>query len=93
MKAEQKPCLEILQDLVHFPRYIREGMTSTIRYGVMELLRPSLSPLRNVLPDRKFPRATTIRLTLNMVWCIEACHFHVYVHPDIKLVNFLLRAE
>ncbi|OHT04055.1 Casein kinase I isoform alpha [Tritrichomonas foetus] len=80
-----------LQGSLHFPRYIAEGMAHTFRYIALELLGPSLSTMRRALPQRKYTAYSILRLSYEMVVCIQQFHKTGYAHRDIKPGNFLIR--
>jgi serine/threonine protein kinase len=83
---------QVQSNLTYFPELICTGMTPRHRYVVMELLGPSLSKMRRVLPGRRYSASTAIRLAYHSFCCIEAFHDLGLLHRDLKPGNFLLRA-
>ena len=76
-----------------FPEFVYFNSNSEFRFLVMELLGPSLSKMRRILPNRRYSPACAIRLGLHMLKCIEVFHEQGYIHRDIKPGNFLIRAN
>ena len=85
--------MEKLQDSIYFPKFIAKGRTPTLRYLVMELLGPSVSNMRRICEGRHYSMYSLLKLSAEMVKCIEEFHAHGFVHRDIKPANFLIRAD
>lgn len=76
-----------------FPEFIYNGEDSQYRFLVMELLGPSLSKMRRLLPNNKYIPLSSVRLAYHMLCCIEQLHKEGYVHRDIKPGNFLIKKD
>ena len=76
-----------------FPEYIHSGSNNDYRYLVMELLGPSLSKMRRLLPNHRYTPISAIRLSYHMLRCIEQFHQQGFIHRDIKPGNFLIRND
>lgn len=76
-----------------FPEYIYSGSNNDYRYLVMELLGPSLSKMRRLLPNHRYTPISSIRLAYHMLRCIEQFHHQGFIHRDIKPGNFLIRND
>ena len=85
--------LEKLQGSNYFPKFVAKGKTSSARYLVMELLGPSVSTMRRACEGRHYTMYSLLKISAEMVKCIEAFHSHGFVHRDIKPANFLIRAN
>ena len=87
--------LDIIRHLhsKYFPEFVCYGETSKYRYLVMELLGPSFSGLRRILPNHKFSMSTVLRVGIEMLKCIQKLHSLGFLHRDIKPSNFLIRAS
>lgn len=85
--------LEQLQGSIYFPKFITKGVTQTCRYLVMELLGPSVSNMRRACEGRHYSTYSLLKISAEMVKCIEAFHAKGFVHRDIKPANFLVRAN
>ncbi|KAG9394368.1 Protein kinase domain [Carpediemonas membranifera] len=72
------------------PSYVCCGTTQHHHYIVMKLLGPDLSALRRKMPAKKFSLATTLRLGVAMVDCLEVLHTNGYIHRDVKPSNFVM---
>lgn len=83
--------IEKLQGAYYFPKIIANGQTDRFYYCVMELLGPSLSKMRRSLPKHRFTTFSILRLSSEMLKCIQTFHNCGYVHRDIKPANFLIR--
>lgn len=57
---------------------------------VMNLLGPSVSDVRKVLPGEKYGLNTGTVVAKQMLGCIRELHARGYLHRDIKPANFLL---
>jgi serine/threonine protein kinase len=82
----------VQSNLTYFPEMICSGITPRIRYLVMELLGPSLSKMRRIVPGRRYSASTAMRLAYHSFCCIEAFHQLELLHRDLKPGNFVLRA-
>ena len=89
--VEELKYLYTCQDSPMFPHLIEEGETPTHRYFIMELLGPSLSNMRRLLPNKKYSISTVLKMGIYMLHCIQSFHEHGFVHCDVKPGNFLLR--
>ena len=76
-----------------FPEYIYNGSNNDYCYLVMELLGPSLSKMRRLLPNHRYTPISSIRLAYHMLRCIEQFHQQGFIHRDIKPGNFLIRND
>jgi serine/threonine protein kinase len=85
--------LRSVQPSAYFPRLISSGATEGFRYIAVSLLGPSLLAVCRALPANHCSLYTTLHLAVEMLTCIESFHSFGYVHRDIKLANFLLRAD
>ncbi|EAY10098.1 CK1 family protein kinase [Trichomonas vaginalis G3] len=85
--------LEKLQGSDFFPKLIEKGKTEKFYYCIMELLGPSLSKMRRCLPDSHYKTYSVLRLSSEMLKCIQEFHNCGFVHRDIKPSNFLIRAN
>jgi serine/threonine protein kinase len=74
-----------------FPGYIAEGVREDFRVLVIDLLGPSLSNMRRILPRHKYTSYSYLRLAIEMVHCIRQFHKRGFIHRDIKPGNFLIR--
>ncbi|KAK8895581.1 hypothetical protein M9Y10_024051 [Tritrichomonas musculus] len=84
---------ENLHPSLLFPEYIYSGSNNDYRYLVMELLGPSLSKMRRLLPNHRYTPINSIRLSYHMLRCIEQFHQQGFIHRDIKPGNFLIRND
>ncbi|KAH0789600.1 CK1 family protein kinase [Histomonas meleagridis] len=75
----------------YIPKFIKFGENPKYRYFFLELCGPSISSLRKKLPDHKYSLSTVLRLSIEMVRCIESFHSFGLLHRDIKPGNFLIR--
>eukprot|EP00164_Ancoracysta_twista_P006856 GFYU01009631.1.p1 GENE.GFYU01009631.1~~GFYU01009631.1.p1 ORF type:complete len:411 (-),score=77.49 GFYU01009631.1:196-1344(-) len=82
--------LRRLQVLPQCARFLASGRWEGYNFLVMELLGDNLSELRRQMPDGRFSLATTLRLGMQMVRCIEGIHGLGYLHRDIKPSNFAM---
>lgn len=82
-----------LKNSVYFPTIIRDGVNCNFRYIAMQLLGPSLYNMQTALPDERFNMYSTLRLSLEMLKCIEEFHKLGYIHRDVKPDNFLIRPD
>ena len=85
--------LKQLQDTPLFPKFYLNGKNEEIRYYIMELLGPSTSAMRRILPEQRMSKYTVTVLAKEMLKCIEELHFRGYIHRDIKPGNFLIRPD
>ena len=85
--------LKQLQPSLYFPRFYRSGQHDNFNYYVMELLGPSLSRLRTVLPNATLSISTGLRVAIETVCILREFHSRGFVHRDIKPANFLVRRE
>jgi serine/threonine protein kinase len=74
----------------YFPTLITSGTFEDFRFLVMTLFGPSLSKVRRALPGHKYTTGNVLRLSLEMLNCIEALHDVGHIHRDIKPGNFLI---
>ena len=91
--AEEIHFLKKIQGTPYFPKYICSGETDEIKFFVMELLGPSTSALRRILPNQKYTKFTATLVAREMLKCIECFHNKGYIHRDIKPANFLIRPD
>ena len=89
--ADELKFIHACQDSPMFAKIVEEGETETHRYFVMELLGPSISNMRRLLPERRYSMSTVLKMGIYMLRCIQAFHEHGFVHCDVKPGNFLLR--
>ena len=73
------------------PKFITTGKTDEFLYAVIELLGPSVTLVKFKLPDKKFDIYTVLKLSFEMLRCIQDFHRHGFIHRDIKPSNFLFR--
>lgn len=85
--------LKHLQGSIMFPKLFASGETNLFKYYVMELFGPSISATRRILHDHKYLTYSAIRLSLEMIRCIEQFHGMGFIHRDIKPANFLIRSN
>lgn len=83
--------LKQIQGSLYFPRLFGTGNYHDRSYMVMELLGPSLSRIRNFLPNNRFSLSTSLRIGIEMVCVLREFHSRGFVHRDIKPSNFLVR--
>ena len=76
-----------------FPKVFKKGETDIFLYSIFELLGPSLLRMQKECPMKKFNLSNGLRLAIEMLRCIEDLHHAFYIHRDIKLSNFLIRAS
>ena len=91
--SEEIRFLEKLQGSLCFPKLITCGLTPEFKYFVMELLGPSLSAVRRVLPAQRYSTLTITVIAKAMLQCLEELHRRGFVHRDVKPGNFLFRND
>ena len=91
--SEEIRFLEKLQGSPCFPQFITSGVTPEFKYFVMELLGPSLSAVRRVLPAQRYSTFTITVIAKAMLKCLEELHRRGFVHRDVKPGNFLFRND
>ena len=82
-----------LLDSPYFPKFIAYQETPKRRYIAMELLGPSFTTIRRMIPSQCFSISSVLRAGIEMLRAIEALHARGFLHRDIKPSNFLLRAS
>lgn len=85
--------LKRIQGTHYFPKFITSGETDEIFYFVMELLGPSISTLKRIVPNQKYSKLTATLLAKEMLKAIEYFHNNGFLHRDIKPGNFLIRPD
>lgn len=103
LKVESTACkkqalqreVEIMKflDSPYFPKFIHYEETPKRRYIAMELLGPSFTAVRRLLPGHRFSISSVLRAGVEMLRAIEALHARGFLHRDIKPSNFLIRAS
>ena len=92
LKRETINLLE-LQKSHYFPKVYTSGKQNSIRFIVMELLGCSVAKMQSQCDDKHFSLYTSLKISYEMLKCIQALHKLGYVHRDIKPANFLIRAN
>ena len=92
LKRETVNLLE-LQKSHYFPKVYTSGKQNSIRFIVMELLGCSVAKMQSQCDDKHFSLYTSLKISYEMLKCIQALHKLGYVHRDIKPANFLIRAD
>ncbi|KAI0978736.1 hypothetical protein GJ496_011406 [Pomphorhynchus laevis] len=92
-KAKQVLKMEVtvlrrLQGKKHICEFINGGTNDLFSYVIMTLLGKNLSELRKAQPNQRFSMATTLRLGIQILECIENIHRIGFLHRDIKPSNF-----
>lgn len=82
-----------LLDSPYFPKFIAYQEMPKRRYLAMELLGPSFTTVRRLLPGQRFSISSVLRAGIEMLRAIEALHERGFLHRDIKPSNFLIRAS
>ena len=85
--------LKQLNPSLYFPRLYRSGRYENCNYYIMELLGPSLSRIRTVLPNARLSTSTGLRVAIETVCILREFHSRGFVHRDVKPANFLVRRE
>ena len=76
---------------VYFPEFVKYGKTKHYNFLVMEVFGPSLETLCRTNDDRHLSLSTTLRLSIEMLHCINEYHKNKFIHRDIKPGNFVIR--
>lgn len=87
---EQK-VFKSLNSSVYFPEFVKYGRTQDYRFLVMECFGPSIETLCLIHIDKHLSLSTSLRLSIEMLRCIQEFHNNGFIHRDIKPANFLLR--
>jgi serine/threonine protein kinase len=82
-----------LNGSIFFPKFIGDGVYENFRYLVIDLFGPSLSSMRRALPRHRFSSYSYLRLSEEMLNCIEEFHEKGFIHRDIKPGNFLIKPD
>ncbi|KAI0987994.1 hypothetical protein GJ496_000367 [Pomphorhynchus laevis] len=80
--------LRRLQGTRHFCEFINGGTNKMYNYLIMTLQGKNLAELRRERPSQCFSIATTLRLSIQILECIESIHEIGFLHRDIKPSNF-----
>mmetsp|Transcript_10709 Transcript_10709/g.40089 ORF Transcript_10709/g.40089 Transcript_10709/m.40089 type:complete len:325 (+) Transcript_10709:585-1559(+) len=82
--------LKKLQSCRNVVRYIHSGRQEHFNFLVMERLGHNLADIRKRCPSQKFSLATTLKLGVMMIDCIQEIHKLGYLHRDVKPSNFVV---
>lgn len=80
-----------LQGTPYLPNIIAHGKKNNFIFLTMELLGPSISRMRRMLPKEYYTLYSFLHISLEMLKCIQELHNRGFIHRDIKPGNFLIR--
>lgn len=76
---------------VYFPEFYKYGKTKYYNFLVMEVFGPSLETLCRSNDEKHLSLSTSLRLSIEMLHCINEYHNNKFIHRDIKPGNFVIR--
>ncbi|KAH0795568.1 CK1 family protein kinase [Histomonas meleagridis] len=80
-----------LNNLPYFPAFYEYKEAINLKCLAMELLGPSLTDVRKILPNKSYSISSTIRLGIEILRALEAFHSLGFIHRDVKPSQVLIR--